>query len=92
MTCSIFLKISSLLTLLALLVGCGGGSSYGGGPTGAVVPGVPVSVSATAGDGQVTLSWAATTYATSYPVKRSATSGSAGETIASPGSEIAALT
>ena len=43
----------------------------------------PINLTATAGDSQVTLSWAAVDGATSYIVKRSTTSGGTYETIAS---------
>ena len=46
--------------------------SGGGGPT---VPAAPTGLTATAGDGQVTLAWNASAGATSYTVKRATTSG-----------------
>jgi hypothetical protein len=42
---------------------------------GTTVPGAPTGVVATAGDGQATISWSASSGATGYHVKRSATSG-----------------
>lgn len=55
----------------------------GGSPT---VPSAPTGLSATAGNGQVTLSWNTVSNATSYNVKRSTTSGSNFTTIGSTGS------
>ena len=49
-----------------------------------VVPPPPTNVTATAGDGQVGLSWSASFEATSYNVKRATTSGGPYTTIASP--------
>ena len=49
-----------------------------------VVPPPPTNVTATAGNGQVGLSWSASSGATSYNVKRSTTSGGPYTTIASP--------
>src|SRR6185369_4911627 len=48
------------------------------------VPAVPTNLAATAGSGQVGLSWSASSGATSYNVKRSTTSGGPYTTIASP--------
>src|SRR6185369_11227251 len=48
------------------------------------VPAVPTNLTATAGSGQVGLSWSASSGATSYNVKRSTTSGGPYTTIASP--------
>ena len=47
-------------------------------------PPVPVNVTATPGNTQVTLAWSASSGATSYNVKRSTTSGGPYTTIASP--------
>src|SRR5205823_1894812 len=47
-------------------------------------PGTPTNVVATAGNGQVGLSWSASSGATSYNVKRSTTSGGPYTTVASP--------
>src|SRR5579864_7507975 len=49
-----------------------------------VVPAVPTNLTAIAGNGQVALSWSASSGATSYNVKRSTTSGGPYTTIASP--------
>jgi hypothetical protein len=48
------------------------------------VPAVPMNVMATAANGQLTLSWSASSGATSYNVKRSTTSGGPYTTVASP--------
>ena len=50
----------------------------------APAPGVPTGLTATAGNAQVTLSWTASSGATSYNVKRSTTNGSGYQTIGSP--------
>ncbi|MGH2427383.1 MAG: S-layer homology domain-containing protein [Candidatus Limnocylindria bacterium] len=47
-------------------------------------PAAPTNLSATAGDGEVALSWTASTGATSYNVKRGTTDGGPYSTIASP--------
>jgi parallel beta-helix repeat protein len=67
--------LSLLLIFLFILIGCGGSSGPSGGG-GAVVPATPVGLMATAGNAQVSLSWTASSGATSYHVKRSTTSGS----------------
>ena len=53
----------------------------GGGPT---IPPTPTGVSATAGNTQATISWSASSGATSYNVKRSTTSGGPYSTVGSP--------
>jgi fibronectin type 3 domain-containing protein len=53
--------------------GCGGGAGSGGG--GGTAPAAPASLAATAGDQQIRLTWAASSGATSYHVKRATTSG-----------------
>ncbi len=84
-------RITSPLTLCllatALLVGCGGSSSSNsGGSTGGgvVAPAAPTGLMATPGNAQVTLSWTASSGATSYSVKRSTTSGSSYSQVALP--------
>src|SRR5207245_680196 len=52
--------------------------------SGSAPPAAPTNVTATAGNGQVALSWSASSGATSYNVKRSTTSGGPYTTIASP--------
>ena len=70
-------------TALFILVGCGGsGGSSGGG--GAVVPATPAGLMATAGNAKVSLSWTASSGATSYHVKRSTTSGGSYSQIGAP--------
>jgi pectate lyase/fibronectin type 3 domain-containing protein len=51
---------------------------------GGTVPPVPTNLTATAGNAQVSLSWSASSGATSYNVKRSTTSGGPYTTVASP--------
>jgi len=53
----------------------------GGGPT---IPPTPTGVTATAGNAQATISWSASSGATSYNVKRSTTSGGPYTTVGSP--------
>ncbi len=61
-----------------------GNSSQVGATPQAGVPAAPTNVTANAGNAQVTLSWSASTGASSYKVKRSTTSGGPYTTIASP--------
>jgi fibronectin type 3 domain-containing protein len=72
-----------LAALAAILLDCGGGGGGGGGG-GLTVPAAPTGLQATAGNAQVSLSWNASTGATSYNVKRSTTSGGPYTTVASP--------
>jgi Glycoside hydrolase family 44 len=76
-------RLSLLLVLATAVVfqGCGGGGSDGstvdggaGGNTGNP-PAAPAGLTATAGTGQVSLTWTASRGATSYSVKRSTASG-----------------
>jgi len=68
-----------VLAIAALFQGCGGSggstASGGGGGTTGNPPAAPGALTATAGTGQVSLSWTASTGATSYNVLRSTTSG-----------------
>ena len=66
------LFLSPLTALLLWLPGCG---SYGGGGGGTTVPPTPTGLTATGGNAQVMLAWAASAGATSYYVKRSTTTG-----------------
>lgn len=68
------LNILAILTLILVNKGCGGGGG-GGGTTTGVAPVPPYGVTATAGDGQVTISWTAVSEATSYNIYWSTTSG-----------------
>ena len=65
-----------------------GGESANSGPASATpqvpVAGIPVGLSATAGDAQATLSWTASNGATSYNVKRATASGGPYTTVVSP--------
>ncbi len=70
-----FTRTALLLTFVlaaTLLIGCGGSGGSGGGTP---VPSTPQGLIATAGNAQVSLSWAASSGAASYSVKRSTTSG-----------------
>jgi hypothetical protein len=79
-----FLSILITVLLTAVFVGCGSGSSGGGGGGGAQPPAAPTGLQATAGNAQVSLTWNASSGATSYNVKRSTTNGGPYTTIASP--------
>ena len=73
---SILIALSLFLSLLSLS-SCGGssGGSGGGGGGGGNPPGTPSGLTATPGNAQVSLTWNAVTTASSYNVKRAATSG-----------------
>jgi Glycoside hydrolase family 44/Fibronectin type III domain len=76
-----------LIVISALFSGCGGGGGGGGnngGGTGPTVPAAPTGLSATAGSAQASLSWNASTGATSYHLKRSTTSGGSYAIVATP--------
>ena len=80
---NIFLLLT--LPLLLFLAGCGSVSSNGGGGGGGTQPpAAPAGLQASPGNAQVTLTWNASTGATSYNVKRSTTNGGPYTTIASP--------
>jgi fibronectin type 3 domain-containing protein len=68
--CFLFLAV----LMAALLPSCGGGSGNGGGG-GGNPPSAPTGLTATAGSGQVSLSWTASSGATSYGVKRGTATG-----------------
>jgi len=68
---------------IALLLAACGGSGGGGGQT-TQPPAAPTGFQATAGNGQVMLSWTPSTGATSYSVQRSTTSGGPYTQIATP--------
>jgi fibronectin type 3 domain-containing protein len=70
------------LVSLAACAGFGGGNSGGGGTT--TIPGVPVGLTATAGNAQVALAWIASSGATSYIVKRGKTTGGPYTQLATP--------
>jgi hypothetical protein len=76
-----------LVLALAVVTGCGGGSSSGGGGGGGGnPPATPTGLTATAGNAQVSLSWNASSGATSYHVKRGTTSGGPYTQIGAPAS------
>ncbi len=70
---------SQLALLVGALVSLGACAGFSGGKTGSgggtTVPTVPAGLTAAAGNAQVTLTWSASSDATSYIVKRSTTSG-----------------
>ena len=70
---------------VALLVGCTSSTSTpGNGGASPTLPPVPSGLSATPGNTQVSLSWASSSGATSYHVKRSTTSGGPYTAVGSP--------
>jgi fibronectin type 3 domain-containing protein len=70
------LRASCLLLAAVVLVGCAASvSTSGNGDGKAAIPATPAGLSASPGNAQVTLSWAASSGASSYHVKRSAVSG-----------------
>jgi fibronectin type 3 domain-containing protein len=78
---------SKVVVLLALLFlpGCGGIAGSGTPPsTPPAIPSVPAGVTTTAGNEQVTLSWTASSGATSYHVKRATVTGGPYIQVAAP--------
>lgn len=63
----------------ALLLGCGGGYGGGGNGGGSNPPGAPTGLTGTAGNGQVSLSWTASSGASGYYVRRSTSGGTEAE-------------
>ncbi|MGB8323409.1 MAG: fibronectin type III domain-containing protein, partial [Candidatus Acidiferrum sp.] len=82
------LHATVLLLVISLLLGCGGvttsGGAGNGGGTKTTIPPTPSGLTATAATAQVSLSWSASTGATTYNLKRSTTSGGPYATLASP--------
>jgi fibronectin type 3 domain-containing protein len=86
------LLLSACLFLALFGAGCAGSTGAGtnsnnpGGsnPSGPTAPAVPTGLTATAGNAQVGLVWAASANATSYNVKRGTTSGGPYTTVSSP--------
>ena len=78
-------SVALAATTLVILIcaACAGTGNPGGGQTS--LPAIPAGLTATAGNTQVTLTWSATTGATSYHVKRSTSSGAETQ-IAAPAS------
>jgi hypothetical protein len=68
--------------LLLLPMSCGGGGSGSGGGT--TPPSIPTGLTASAGNTQVSLTWSASSGATSYHVKRGTTSGGPYTQVAAP--------
>jgi len=76
-------RLRAIIALISLLIlvnalfleGCGGAGVSNGGGTSVAPPAAPTGLAATAGAGQVSLSWTASSVATSYHVKRGAVSG-----------------
>src|SRR5271157_4680033 len=80
-----FLSLFFTLLVVAFMAGCGSVSSNGGGGGGGTQPpAAPAGLQATAGNAQITLTWNASSGATSYNIKRSTTNGGPYTTIASP--------
>ncbi len=80
----LLMALSFTLVLLGT-VGCGGGGSNGGGGGGGrSAPSAPTGLSATPGNSQVSLTWSASSGATSYHVKRSTTTGGPYTSVNSP--------
>lgn len=73
-----------LLATFFLFPACGGSGYGGGGGGGQNPPSAPTGLSATAGNQQVSLTWAASSGATSYKVKRATASGGPYTTVVSP--------
>jgi hypothetical protein len=73
--------ITCFATLPIVLAGCG---SYGSGGGSTTVPAAPTGLMATAGNGQVSLSWSASAAATLYYLKRATASGGPYTQISSP--------
>ncbi len=71
-----------ILVAASTMLSCGGG--YGGGTGGGNPPSAPTGLAVTAGDKQVSLTWAGSSGATSYKVKRATTSGGPYTTVNSP--------
>lgn len=67
------IKLCFIMLFSIAIASCGGGG--GGGGTTTTQVGVPTGVTATAGNGQVTISWSAVSGATSYNIYWSTTSG-----------------
>jgi hypothetical protein len=76
----ILLAIASTL----FLPSCGGSGSSGGGGGQGTAPAAPTGLAATAGNAQVSLTWNASTGATSYNVERGTASGGPYTTLSSP--------
>ena len=71
--CLVGVVALGLMTIIGTGGGGGGGDSNG--PTATEIPSAPTDATASAGDGQVTISWSAVSGATSYNIYWSETSG-----------------
>jgi fibronectin type 3 domain-containing protein len=78
-----FLFLLTAIFLAVFLAGCGGYASPGNGG-GGLAPPTPAGVTASAANAQVNLSWAASSGASGYYVKRSTTSGGPYIQVATP--------
>lgn len=78
------LRLLFLLCLSFLLAACGGGGGSSGNGNGETPPPSPSGISATPGDAQVVIGWAASSGAKAYHVLRATNAGGAYTTIASP--------
>lgn len=76
--------ITAVLVSLYALTSCGGGGGSPGGGGGVPSPAAPSGLAATGGNAEVSLTWNASTGATSYNVKRATASGGPYSTISSP--------
>ena len=76
-------KLAGLMLGMIFVAGCGSSNSGGGGG-GGNPPSAPTGLAAIAGDAQVSLSWNASSGATSYHVKRGSTTGGPYTQIAAP--------
>jgi fibronectin type 3 domain-containing protein len=79
-----WVKPATVLLALFLLPGCGGTSGGGTTPPPPTVPSAPIGVTAPPGNAQVSLSWNASSGATSYHVKRATVTGGPYTQVAAP--------
>ena len=77
-------SVLTTFSFLLFLVSCGGSGSGGGGGQQGNPPATPTGLTANAGNQQVSLTWTASSGATSYHVKRGTATGGPYSTVASP--------